>query len=902
MRVVSPDLQPWRSEAEVIADELRTSVMVGLDSDVARERLVQNGANELIEKKQRPTWRLLLDQFTSPMILVLIGAAVVTALIGHTKDTVIILAIVVFNGIVGFVQEYRAGQAMDALKRMSSPDARVVRDGAVRLVPAREVVPGDVVLLEQGDIVTADMRLVQAPALRVNEAPLTGESEPVAKVTGPLPDVAAAVPADQRNMAFSGTAVTYGRARGLVVATGMDTAIGRIAALLQEGEDEDTPLQKRLGQLGKWLAIAAILICGLVFTLGILRGEDPEDMFLVAVSLAVAAIPEGLPAVVTISLALGARRMAARRALVRRLPAVETLGSVSVICSDKTGTLTENRMLVEHLWTPAGEYLVSGDGYAPSGILRPSAGDDDHALRAAQVAAACNDATLVPPSGDETEWSITGDPTEGALVAFAAKLGVEQGDLAAWCPRVAEVSFDAERRRMTTLHHPEGRSLELLSEPNWVAVKGALESIAPLLDPDQADVLAAAGVAAQRYAEHGYRVLAFADGGVAEVPDDPEDAESGLRLVGVVAMADPPRPAAAAAIASARSAGITPVMITGDHQLTAMSIARRLGMLDDERESLTGVELAVLDDETFAEQVERVGVYARMNPEQKLRIVDAWRDGGAVVAMTGDGVNDAPALRRADIGIAMGITGTDVSKEASDMVLADDDFSTIVVAVEEGRRIYANIRRFVRYLLTTNSAEILIMVLAPFLGLPLPLLAIQILWINLVTDGAPALSLGVEPAHPHAMRQPPRSSDASILGDGLWQHAVWVGLLMAGLALAVQAGAIDQGWHWQTMVFTVLAFMQLSHAMAVRSERESTFRLGFTTNMPLLITVIATAIIQLALIYVPLLQPIFETETLGLNELLVVLLIAPIPFLAVEVEKWNVRRRERRETKARAAT
>jgi len=903
------EIQPWRVDATEVASALDTSTDVGLSGAAAGERLTEYGPNELVEKKQRPTWMLLLDQFTSPMILVLIAAAVTTALIGHTKDTVVILAIVVFNGVVGFVQEYRAGEAMDALKQMSSPDARVVRDGEVRLLPAREVVPGDVVLLEAGDIVTADMRLLEAPALKINEAPLTGESEPVVKVVEPLPEVGAVSLADQRNMAFSGTAVTYGRARGLVVATGMSTAIGRIAELLQQGEDEDTPLQKRLGQLGKWLAIAAIAICALVFGLGIARGEPAEEMFLVAVSLAVAAIPEGLPAVVTISLALGARRMATRHALVRRLPAVETLGSVSVICSDKTGTLTENRMLVERLWTPAGEYSVSGDGYSPDGSLEPSAEGNGLAFRAAHVAAACNDATLVPPDGGG-EWAIAGDPTEGALVAFAAKLGVRQREVAVYCPRVAEVSFDSERRRMTTVHSREdlgsavGARLDMGDAPNWVAVKGAIESIAPLLAGDQASVLDEARGVAEQYAEDGYRVLALADAGIDTVPDEPEEAEQGLRLVGIVAMADPPREAAAVAIAESRSAGITPVMITGDHKLTATSIARRLGMLDETREAITGAELVEISDEDFAERVRGIGVYARTNPAQKLRIVDAWQQQGAVVAMTGDGVNDAPALREADIGVAMGITGTDVSKEASDMILEDDDFSTIVSAVEEGRRIYANIRRFVRYLLTTNSAEVMVMVAAPFLGMPLPLIAIQILWINLVTDGAPALSLGVEPAHPRAMTQPPRPSNASILGDGLWKHALWVGLLMAGLTLAVQAWSYNGGASeetWRTMVFTVLAFLQLSHAIVVRSERESIFKLGFGTNRPLLIVVIVTALIQLALIYVPMLQPIFETTALSATELAIVLLVTPIPFIAVEIEKWFTRRRDARSEAAAAA-
>ncbi|MFZ2099293.1 MAG: cation-transporting P-type ATPase, partial [Oricola sp.] len=484
----------------------------------------------------------------------------------------------------------------------------------------------------------------------------------------------------------------------------------------------------------------------------------------------------------------------------------------------------------------------------------------------------------------------------GALVAFAAKLGVRQKEVAVYCPRVAEVSFDSERRRMTTVHERGDCELEV-EEPHWVAVKGALESIAPLLAPDQATALDEARVVAERYAQDGYRVLALADAGIDEVPAETEEAEQGLRLVGIVAMADPPREAAALAIAQSRSAGISPVMITGDHQLTATSIARRLGMLDESRESITGAELAQISDEEFVERVAGIGVYARTNPEQKLRIVDAWRDRGAVVAMTGDGVNDAPALRKADIGVAMGITGTDVSKEASDMILEDDDFSTIVAAVEEGRRIYSNIRRFVRYLLTTNSAEIWVMVVAPFLGLPLPLLAIQILWINLVTDGAPALSLGVEPAHPRAMQQPPRDPKASILGDGLWQHAIWVGLLMAGIVLGLQAWSYHGGASeetWRTVVFTALAFLQLSHALVVRSERESIFRLGFGSNRPLLIVLIGSVLVQLALVYVPALQPIFETTALTPMELGLVLLVTPVPFVAVEIEKLIRRRREAR--------
>ncbi|MCU0478603.1 MAG: cation-translocating P-type ATPase [Chloroflexi bacterium] len=879
----------WTREGSEVAAALGTDPVDGLTADEAAARLLRYGRNELIERGRKPPWRLLLEQFTNAMIIVLLAAAVVTALLGDLKDTVVILAIVVLNGIVGFVQEYRAEQALDALKRMASPTARVVRGGETLLVPAPEVVPGDLVRLDAGDIVTADLRLLEARALRINEAALTGESEPAEKTTEPLPGVPEGVLADQRNVAFNGTAVVYGRGAGVVLTTGMSTSLGRVAELLQEHAGGQTPLQKRLSTLGKALALLALVVCSIVFAAGVARGESPEEMFLVAVSLAVAAIPEGLPAVVTVALALGARRMARRNALVRKLPAVETLGSVTVICSDKTGTLTENRMLVERAWTPAGAFVIGGDGYAPDGAIEPDGPVADEAAadlaldRLARIAAACNDATLRAPAKAGGEWSITGDPTEGALLAFAGKLGIFASDLLAEHPRVEELTFDAARRRMTTLHAFEDRVR--------VASKGALEALAPLLDPDDAPLLPAAETAALRYAADGYRVLALAYRDIEAIPADLEHAESSLRLAGIVAMADPPRAASTASIAACRAAGVTPVMITGDHPLTGTAIARRIGILGPGGETLTGVELDALDDATFADRVDRVAVYARMNPEQKLRIVEAWRGRGAVVAMTGDGVNDAPALRLADIGVAMGITGTEVSKEAADMVLADDDFSTIVDAVEEGRRIYDNIRRFVRYLLTTNSAEVWVMFLAPFLGLPIPLLAVQILWINLVTDGLPALALGVEPVEPDAMRRPPRPSGESILGAGLWRQALWVGLLMAAVVLGVQALAIEAGWQWQTMVFTTLALLQLGNAMAVRSERVSVFSLGFGTNRPLALAVGGTLLVQLALVYVPALQPIFVTEALGAQELAIVLVASTAAFVAVELEKVVVRRR-----------
>jgi Ca2+-transporting ATPase len=872
----------WALEAEVVVGALGTDAVIGLTVEEARARVLRFGPNELVERPRRPTWRILLDQFTNAMIIVLLAAALITLAIGDLKDTIVILAIVVLNGVIGFVQEYRAEQAMAALKRLTSPVARVVRAGQVMTVPATDLVPGDLVRLEAGDMVTADLRLVEAVALRVNEAALTGESEPAEKSIAALPGVTAAVIADQRNIAFSGTAVTYGRGQGFVVATGMATALGRVAELLQEHAGGQTPLQRRLANLGMWLAVAAVAVCSIVFVAGIARGEAPETMFLTSVSLAVAAIPEGLPAVVTVALALGARRMAHRHALVRKLPAVETLGSVSVICSDKTGTLTENRMLVERVWTATREYRVAGAGYAPAGRIDPEPADDPDIDALVRVAAACNDSTLHAPAHVGAEWTITGDPTEAALVALAGKLGVSQRSIVEAWPRVEELTFDPERRRMATLHRRR--------DGIWVAVKGALEAIGPLLAADQSGRLRAAEDVAERYAADGYRVLAIAERTIPAVPDRLETSETDLRLLGLVAMTDPPRVESATAIEACRAAGIRPVMITGDHPLTARAIARRLRILDDPARALTGDELAELDDEAYAETVADVAVYARTSPEQKLRIVEAWQKRGAVVAMTGDGVNDAPALRLSDIGVAMGVMGTEVSKEAADMVLADDNFATIVAAVEEGRRIYDNIRRFVRYLLTTNSAEVLVMFLAPFLGLPLPLIAVQILWINLVTDGLPALALGVEPAERGAMRRPPRPRSESILAAGLWQQAIWVGMLMAGVTLLVQAGALSLGWAWQSMVFTTLALLQLGNALAVRSEQESAFRLGVRANPYLIAAVVGTALVQVALLYVPFFQELFETEALSAPELAVVIVVSSAAFAAVELDKAARRR------------
>ncbi|HEX2850997.1 MAG TPA: HAD-IC family P-type ATPase [Acidimicrobiales bacterium] len=883
---VGSPAEPWEADVADVVARYGTDAERGLTTEESARRLARFGSNELVEQRRTSAVQLFFSQFANTMTLVLAAAAAITVVIREYRDTIVIAVIVVLNSVVGFVQEHRAEEAMAALKRLTAATANTMRDGAVAQVPAAELVPGDLVRLAAGDVVSADLRLIEVHGLRVDEAPLTGESEPTAKTARPLDAERGALVADRRNMAFKGTVVSFGRATGVVVATGMATEIGRIATLLQTHSADATPLQQRLGGLGRRLAAAALAVCAVVFIVGVFTGEPADEMFLTAVSLAVAAIPEGLPAVVTVALALGARRMAARRALVRRLPAVETLGSVTVICSDKTGTLTENRMAVERVWTHAGSYTVSGGGYRPEGEVVPAPGTvspDPSLTRLAEVAVACNDATLHAPR-EGIEWTITGDPTEGALLAFAPKLGVEQREIEAGRPRVAEIAFDAGRRRMLTVHRA--------ADGWWVAVKGAPGALAPLVSPADAEDLANALAAADSLAAGGYRVIALAERWVDAVPEPLDDIERDLHLVGLVGIADPPRAEAAAAIATCRAAGITPVMITGDHPATAEAVARRLGLLDGASSAVTGHDLDAMGDDELAGRVERVSVYARTTPEQKLRIVEAWKRQGAIVAMTGDGVNDAPALRRADIGVAMGITGTDVSKEAGDMVLADDNFATIVGAVEEGRRIYDNVRRFVRYMLATNSGEVWVMFLAPLLGLPLPLLPAQILWINLVTDGPPAVALGLEPAEPDTMTRPPRPASESILGRGLWQHALWIGLLMAGVSLAVQVLARAAGWPERTMVFTTLAFLQLGNALAVRSERHSAVHLGLRSNPWLMYAVALGVGAQLAAVYAPGVRSLFDTTPLTAVQLAVVLVASSAAFVAVEIEKLVRRRRD----------
>lgn len=874
-----PDTRPWHQrEAHELATEHDVNPEHGLPPTEVERRMTIHGPNELPSRAQRGPLAILAAQFTDFMVLVLLAAAVVSGLLGDLIDTVAILVIVVLNAVIGFLQSWRADRAMAALKQLAAARATVVRSQQTQEVAASKLVPGDIVLLEAGNKVPADLRLIHSAQLRVDESALTGESVTVAKHTAALPQGADSALGDRLNMAFKGTTATHGRARGLVVATGANTELGKVAQLL-DPEDRTTPLQRRLAAFGKRLALVVIGICVVIFVAGIWRGEQALLMALTAISLAVAAIPEALPAVVSVLLALGARRMVAVNALVRRLPSVETLGSVTTICSDKTGTLTQNKMHAELVWAQDRSW-VPGDP-SPAPVL----------LETLRAAALCNDAHRNGNASPTSNWQ--GDPTETALVVTAHTAGIDKAAQETRWPRLKELPFDSERKRMTTLHaSPEGltgytkgapESVLLCCDSQWTP-EGALPLDTQKII-DQADALAAQGL----------RVLALARRDHAALPDPllPDQIEQHLQFLGLIALIDPPRAEAAAAVRDCITAGIMPVMITGDHPETARAIARRLGIVANQQaEVLTGHDLSTLDDAALQLLVAEVQVYARVDPAQKIRIVEALQAQGEIVAMTGDGVNDAPALKRADIGVAMGKGGTDVAREAASMVLLDDNFATIVAAVREGRRIYDNIRKFVRYAMTGNSGEIWTLFLAPLVFLPIPLLPIHILWVNLVTDGLPGLALAAEPAERGVMQRPPRAHTESLFANGMWQHILGVGLLIAGLCLGVQAWAIATGHaHWQTMVFTVLTLSQMAHVMTIRSERESLWQLGLGSNKPLLGAVLLTFLLQMATIYVPALNPIFKTQPLSLMELGICLGAAALVGVVVELEKaWRRQR------------
>lgn len=905
------DGKAWHQMSEnELQQALASDLKGGLSQEEASSRLDRYGTNELEEKRKESPLKLLLSQFKDFMVIVLLGATIISGLLGELLDALTIIAIIILNGLLGFYQEYRAERSLRALKALSAPTAKVLRGGETLHVPARELVPGDVVLLEGGDRIPADIRFLSCNQFSVDESPLTGESVPVMKDATAIAAVDPPL-GDRRNCGYLGTMVTRGTARGVVTMTGMQTEMGKIADLIQQTEAAPTPLQHRLEQLGKILIIVSLALTVVVVLAGILHGQPLYDMFLAGVSLAVAAIPEGLPAIVTIALALGVQRMIRRRAIVRKLPSVETLGCASVICSDKTGTLTQNKMTVTRLWLGGRSVEVAGEGYQPVGDMTESGKNvdlkgDQTLRRLMQIAALCNNAELVQTqiedeakkrkpaktehdeANEQTGWHVKGDPTEGALIVMAAKAGLHKASLDEQYVRVKEFPFDSERKRMSVVvSHQGGRIVCVKGAPDVLLDRCAYvlwgDQIVPFTGTLRQKVLQAN----EAMAKDSLRVLGFAyrDAKSHDHCEHVEQAEHGLIFAGLSGMMDPPRKEVKEAISKCRHAGIKTVMITGDHAMTAEAIARTLGIIGREGRVVTGAELAYMDDEGLDKISDEVHVYARVSPEHKLRIVQSLQRRGHVVAMTGDGVNDAPAVKAADIGIAMGITGTDVTKEASALVLADDNFSSIVAAVEEGRGIYENIRKFIRYLLASNVGEIMTMFLAMMMGLPLPLVPIQILWVNLVTDGLPAMALGVDQAESDLMKHKPRSARENIFARRLGWKIISRGLLIGICTLGAFIIALNEGAglvHAQTVAFATLVMAQLIHVFDCRSSR-SIFHRKLLENKYLVFAVLSSLLLMLAVLYYEPLQPIFKTEPLHLRDWMLVIVAAGIPTFAMGI-------------------
>ena len=900
-----------------VLKRLGTDEAHGLTQQMVKQRIAENGLNELVERPPKSPWVILWEQLTDTMVLVLIVAAGVSAFLQDFKEAIAILAIVIFSALLGFTQEYRAVQAFASLRKLAVPKVRVYRDDSWVQIFARDLVSGDIVQLEAGNQVAADCRLLEVADLRVLEAAFTGESEPVDKSVEAIPSDLDLVLSDRTNMVYKGTVVTYGRGKAVVTETGMNTELGKLTDQIQSVQPEITPLQRRLNELGKQLAIAAFLLVVVIFVLGVLRGGSLEDMLLTAVSLAVAVIPESLAAVVTIALALGAQRMLKRNALIRKLTAVETLGSVTVICSDKTGTLTQNVMTVTVL-NVAGQRIDLMESLMRSGMPRLGSqllslemdGEGGLPLQSTTrllltACALCND-VLLPDSKNLNLAHLLGDPTEVALVVAATQLGLHKPELEPMLPRVDEVPFDSDRKRMTTIHHVaetplqwrQETGLDALEDSPYVAfTKGGIGSLLEIstkvwlhdrvepLTPELRDRIRSNN---DELAQAGNRVLAFA---MRSLHDLNIPAEEDLTFIGLIGMMDPPRPEVKLAIETCLEAGIRPIMITGDQALTARHIAQELGISLHEQ-VLTGRELNQLDLDELKDQVEIVSVYARVAPDQKLKIVQALQERGQIVAMTGDGVNDAPALKKADIGVAMGITGTDVAKDAADVVLLDDNFATIVAAVEQGRVIFDNIRKFIKYSMTGNASSLWLMMLAPLLAMPLPLLPLQILWINLLADGLLSLALSFEPAERNTMRRPPFPPNASIFNREMVRDIVWVGMLLGVTILALGFIYWDrEEANWQTIIFSTLAFSRMSLALAMRSQRDSLFRIGILTNLPMLGAVLLTFVLQLSVIYLPWFHDFFATRPMTGEEIWVSLGVSTIGFWAVEIEKLLLYRR-----------
>ena len=943
VEAVPKEQQDWHVlDIDAVAQELQVNPSEGLSEDEAARRLETYGPNELTDTGVKNPLLILWEQLTDPMVMILIGAAVVSLFLGELKSVVAIMAIVVLNALLGVSQEYRAEQAMAALKKMAAPSVRVRRSGNEKDIASDAIVPGDIVLVEAGSIVPADGRVLSSKNLSVQEASLTGESlsveKHISRIDNPLIPIG-----DRMNMIYMGTAVTYGRGEAVITSTAMGTELGRIAELIQNVESEQTPLQRRMAEVGKMLFYSAIGIVILATFIGALNMDTSlpfieaiTPVFIAAVAIAVAVVPEGLPAVVTIALALGAQRMLRRRALIRKLPAVETLGSVTVICSDKTGTLTQNKMTVtvvdianktEHVdhveINRQGQHIFSGDFnyYKPHSITQ---------TMLLHTAAMSNDASVNQAALENDEVQVIGDPTEAALLTVAASYGLHKRALETLMPRVDEIPFSSERKRMTTIHriddHPtivlddQDQRISYISGPNgktyqYIALaKGAVDSMLDVcgyvmiegemvnMTPDLYERI---NMKNDQLAEQGLRVLGFAYRVLDTLPDDinVDTVETDLVFTGMVGMIDPPRAEVQQAVGECLQAGIRPVMITGDHPLTAFSIARQLKIVGaddapDNGQILTGRELANMSIKDLETAVDTVSVFARVSPEHKLNIVQALQNKGNIVAMTGDGVNDAPALKRADIGVAMGITGTAVSKEASEMVILDDNFATIVEAAEEGRTIYDNVRKFIKYILASNLGEVGVLFITQLAGMPLPLNTLQILWMNLVTDGLPALALSVEKGEPDAMDRPPHDPQESVFSRGLGWYLIRIGVLIGVLGLAVVLLFPNDDPAWGTMIFTTLVFSQMGHALAIRSERDSVFSIGLFSNMAMVGAIGLTVVLQIALLYVPFLQDFFGTVPLTLEQFLIAVGLSMFTFAGVELDKWFFERRRKNRVKS----
>lgn len=863
-------LENWhKAPVSTIAQKLGTCPLNGLEESEASLRLKHQGKNTILLKKRKNTFQIFLNQFSNLMILILIGAAFLAGIFGELEDTFAIAIIVSLNALLGFTQEYKAEKALHSLKTFSASSTKVIRSGKRQNVSSETLVSGDVVFLETGELVPADLRLTESHELQIQEALLTGESLSIHKNAQEVTSKNTVLIGDQLNMAFKGTTVTHGRGKGIVVSTGMKTELGRIAGLLNNEKEIQTPLQKKLNEFGKKISVGVLILCLIIFIVGLLRGEKALLMFMTALSLAVAAIPEALPAVVTLLLAFGAKKMIQRNTLIRGLPAVETLGSVTFICSDKTGTLTENRMKVESYALDLKKDLLKQEPFFLAMAL-------------------CNDTYR----GANNQ--IFGDPTENALFLEAQAKGFNKEQLEKKFHRIYELPFSSERSMMSTLYKKENKI--------FVFVKGAPEKIIPrchFYSKSPKNSLENAAFllnSAHMMAAKGLRVIAFAFKEILEIPNDPsaEKIETNLTFLNLVGLIDPPRFDVKGAIELCHKASIHVAMITGDHPATSLTIAQRLGILAPELSKkeaqnfiLTGSQIENLSAHDLKTKIQNIRVYARVSPEHKIKIIQALQDNGEFVAMTGDGVNDAPALKRANIGIAMGKTGSDVAREAAAMILLDDNFASIVDSVREGRRIYDNIRKFIKYALTGNLAEIGTLFLAPFVGLPMPLIPLHILWINLITDGLPGLALVSEPEEENIMNRPPRSPQQSIFGQGLWEHTLWVGLFMTAINLCVLAWAFHSGSsHWQSMVFTVLTLSQIGHILAIRSEKSFFRRKNLFSNIPLLATAIFTIILQIGTLYLDQLRKVLKTNALSAKELCICIFFSSLTFFFIEIIKY----------------